>query len=27
WAGENALEALDNIILEKGTVIWDKFEG
>ncbi|WP_410983094.1 SUKH-3 domain-containing protein [Bacillus cereus] len=27
WTGENALEALDNIILEKGTVIWDKFEG
>ncbi|PEE40905.1 SUKH-3 domain-containing protein [Bacillus pseudomycoides] len=27
WAGENALEALDNIILEKGTLIWDKFEG
>ncbi|PEQ29248.1 hypothetical protein CN467_28760 [Bacillus cereus] len=27
WAGENALEALDNIFREKGTVIWDKFEG
>ncbi|MED1093670.1 SUKH-3 domain-containing protein [Bacillus paramycoides] len=27
WTGENALEALDNIILEKGTVIWDEFEG
>ncbi|WP_242218069.1 SUKH-3 domain-containing protein [Bacillus cereus group sp. BfR-BA-01380] len=27
WAGDNALEALDHIILEKGTVIWDKFEG
>ncbi|SFK07479.1 MULTISPECIES: SUKH-3 domain-containing protein [unclassified Bacillus (in: firmicutes)] len=27
WVGDNALEALDNIILEKGTVIWDKFEG
>ncbi|CAI8706700.1 MULTISPECIES: SUKH-3 domain-containing protein [Bacillus] len=26
WAGENALEALDNIFREKGTVIWDKFE-
>ncbi|MGE7875606.1 MULTISPECIES: SUKH-3 domain-containing protein [Bacillus cereus group] len=27
WAGENALEALDNIFREKGTLIWDKFEG
>ncbi|PQZ49972.1 hypothetical protein CQZ94_26140 [Bacillus sp. MYb209] len=27
WTGENALDALDNIILEKGTVIWDEFEG
>ncbi|MGO0653483.1 SUKH-3 domain-containing protein [Bacillus mycoides] len=27
WPGENALEALDNIFREKGTVIWDKFEG
>ncbi|MEK0224259.1 SUKH-3 domain-containing protein [Bacillus proteolyticus] len=27
WVGDNALEAFDNIILGKGTVIWDKFEG
>ncbi|WP_242218086.1 SUKH-3 domain-containing protein [Bacillus cereus group sp. BfR-BA-01380] len=27
WAGDTALEAFDNIILEKGTVIWDKFKG
>ncbi|MEH6848914.1 MULTISPECIES: SUKH-3 domain-containing protein [Bacillus] len=27
WAGDNALEALDNIILEKGTMIWSKFKG
>ncbi|MEH6848907.1 MULTISPECIES: SUKH-3 domain-containing protein [Bacillus] len=27
WVGDNALEAFDHIILGKGTVIWDKFEG
>ncbi len=27
WAGDTAWEALDNIILEKGTLIWDKFKG
>ncbi|MGE6599701.1 SUKH-3 domain-containing protein [Bacillus proteolyticus] len=27
WAGDTVLEALDNIILEKGTMIWDEFEG
>jgi hypothetical protein len=27
WVGDNALEAFDNIILGKETVIWDKFEG
>jgi len=27
WVRDNALEAFDNIILGKGTVIWDKFEG
>ncbi|EOO34732.1 SUKH-3 domain-containing protein, partial [Bacillus mycoides] len=27
WVGDNIMEALDNIILAKGTVIWDKFEG
>ncbi|WP_459500869.1 SUKH-3 domain-containing protein [Bacillus sp. C1] len=27
WIGDNALEALDNLILEKGTVIWGKFRG
>ncbi|PEI80708.1 hypothetical protein CN679_28755, partial [Bacillus pseudomycoides] len=27
WAGDTAFEAFDNIIFEKGTVIWDKFEG
>ena len=27
WAGDTVLEAFDNIILEKGTMIWDKFEG
>ncbi|SFK07495.1 MULTISPECIES: SUKH-3 domain-containing protein [unclassified Bacillus (in: firmicutes)] len=27
WVGDNVLEALENVILEKETVIWDKFEG
>ncbi|MFI8708227.1 SUKH-3 domain-containing protein [Bacillus sp. NPDC077411] len=27
WAGDNALEAFDNIILEKGTMIWGEFKG
>ncbi len=27
WAGESALEALDNIFREKGTLIWGEFEG
>ncbi|MGG2017865.1 SUKH-3 domain-containing protein [Bacillus sp. S10(2024)] len=27
WIGDNALQALDNLILEKGTVIWGKFKG
>jgi len=27
WVGDTAWEALDNIILEKGTLIWDKFKG
>ncbi|SFK07597.1 MULTISPECIES: SUKH-3 domain-containing protein [unclassified Bacillus (in: firmicutes)] len=27
WAGDTVLEAFDNIILEKGTMIWGKFEG
>ncbi|MGG3670850.1 hypothetical protein COM83_25095 [Bacillus cereus] len=27
WVGDNIMEALDNIILAKGTVIWGKFKG
>ncbi|MED1093683.1 SUKH-3 domain-containing protein [Bacillus paramycoides] len=27
WAGDTVLEAFDNIILEKGTMIWGKFKG
>ncbi|MED1042809.1 SUKH-3 domain-containing protein [Bacillus mycoides] len=27
WVGDNVLEALENVILEKETVIWDKFKG
>ncbi|KMQ16995.1 SUKH-3 domain-containing protein [Bacillus mycoides] len=27
WAGDTVLEALDNIILEKGTMIWGEFKG
>jgi hypothetical protein len=27
WAGDSVWEAFDNIINEKGTIIWDKFNG
>lgn len=27
WVGNSSWEAFDNIINEKGTVIWDKFNG
>ena len=27
WVGDNVLEALENVILEKETVIWSKFKG
>lgn len=27
WVGDNVWEAFDNIINEKGTIIWDKFNG
>ncbi|MEN1939254.1 SUKH-3 domain-containing protein [Paenibacillus sp. 102] len=27
WVGDNVLEALENVILEKETVIWDEFKG
>lgn len=27
WVGDTAWEALDNIILEKGTLVWDKIKG
>lgn len=27
WLGDNVWEAFDNIINEKGKIIWDKFEG
>ncbi|PEI90045.1 hypothetical protein CN679_18950 [Bacillus pseudomycoides] len=27
WAGDTVLEAFDNIILEKGTMIWGEFKG
>ncbi|HDK7176183.1 TPA: SUKH-3 domain-containing protein [Clostridium botulinum] len=26
WVGDNVWEALDNIILEKGTRVWEKFK-
>ncbi|AGX41808.1 SUKH-3 domain-containing protein [Clostridium saccharobutylicum] len=27
WVGDSVWEAFDNIINEKGTIIWDKFNG
>lgn len=27
WIGDSTWEAFDNIINEKGTIIWDKFKG
>ncbi|MEK0224260.1 SUKH-3 domain-containing protein [Bacillus proteolyticus] len=27
WTGDTVLEAFDNIILEKGTMIWGEFKG